>query len=419
MGFKNSLSKIINMKKLSIILLIIVASFVNAQDKEQARKDLKILTSDEFHGRGYCCNGDKIAAKFLAEQMKLSGIKSFSKGYYQKFRFPINTFPNKIDLSIDDKELKLGDDYLVQVISGSLEGEFDIVEFDLLRKDYTDKFVVLDTKKIKGLSKKKIMKIEYLNSLNAKGIIEIIDGNLTQVQSQKEVNHIWVQITRESYNENAKKINISVKNKFYKAYQSQNVVGFVQGEVDTFIVFSAHYDHLGRVGETAVFRGANDNGSGDVLTLNLMRYYAKLENKPHYSMAFMFFTGEEVGLLGSKYYSENPLFPLKKIKFLINLDMVGSGENGITIVNGKQFEKEIGILQKINEEKNYLSRIKLRGEAANSDHYFFYYNNVRSIFIYTEGDYKEYHNIYDIEESLLLTEYDDLFKLLTEFVKEY
>jgi len=407
------------MKRFFLILLVLVLSIASAQDKEQARKDLKILTSDEFHGRGFCCNGDKIAAKFLAEQMSLSGVKYFGKDYYQKFKFPINTFPGKITVKLDDKELKLGEDFLIEVISGSVKGEFELKEFDLSETDYTDKFVVLDKKKIEGLSKKKIMAIEYLNALNAKGVIEIIDGNLTQVQSQQAANHVWVQIKRESFNPKAKNINIEVKNKFYKAYQTQNVIGYVQGDVDTFLVFSAHYDHLGRVGETAVFRGANDNGSGDVLTLNLMRYYAKPENKPHYSMAFMFFSGEEVGLLGSKYYSENLLFSLNKIKFLINLDMVGSGENGITIVNGKQFEKEISILQNINDENKYLPRIKLRGEAANSDHYFFYYNKVPAIFIYTEGDYKEYHNIYDIEESLHLTEYDDLFKLLTSFVEKY
>ena len=407
------------MKKLSIIILIFVVCFVNAQDKEQARKDLKVLTSDEFHGRGFCCNGDKIAAKYLAEQMTLSGLKSFGKDYYQKFKFPINTFSNKIDVKFDDKELKLGADYLIQVISGTVKGEFDIKEFDLSETDYANKFVVLDAKKLEGLSKKKIMAIKYFNSLNAKGVIEIIDGNLTQVQSQQAAEHVWVQIKRESFNPTAKKITINVKNKFYKAYQTQNVIGYVQGEVDTFLVFSAHYDHLGRVGETAVFRGANDNGSGTVLTLNLMRHYAKPENKPYYSMAFMFFSGEEVGLLGSKYYSENPLSPLNKIKFLTNLDMVGSGEKGITIVNGKQFEKEISILQEINNQNKYLTRIKLRGEAANSDHYFFYYNNVSSIFIYTEGDYKEYHNIYDIEESLPLTEFDDLFRLLTTFVQKY
>ena len=405
------------MKKLVLFLLILVAFLTNAQDKEQARKDLKILTSDEFHGRGFCCDGDKIAANFIAEEMKKSGIKYFGKDYYQKFKFPINTFPNTITVKLNNKELQLGADFLVHPISGTVKGSFELVYFDLSEKDYTDKFVILDKKRIEGLSQKIIMGIEYVNSLNAKGVIEIIDGNLMQVHSQEAASHVWLQVKRESFDTAATKITIDVQNKFIKKYTTQNVVGYVQGEVDTFIVFSSHYDHLGRIGKTAVFRGANDNGSGNILTLNLMRYYAK--NKPHYSIAFMFFSGEEVGLLGSKYYVKNPLFPLKEIKFLINLDMVGSGEKGITLVNGKVFERESAIFNKINNENEYLPRIKLRGEAANSDHYFFYANGVKAIFIYTEGDYKEYHNIYDIEESLLLTEYDDLFKLLTKFVKEY
>ena len=407
------------MKKIAVFILVIIAIFANAQDKEQARKDLKILTSDEFHGRGFCCDGDKIAANFIAEEMKKSGVKPFGKDYYQKFKFPINTFPNAITVKLNEKELELGADFLVQPISGSVKGNFDLVYFDFSIKDFSNKFVILDKKRLKDLSQKKIMAIEYVNALNAKGVIEIIDGNLMQVQSQDAASHVWLQIKRESFDSTATNITIDVKNKFIKNYTTQNVIGYVQGEVDTFLVFSAHYDHLGRVGKTAVFRGANDNGSGDVLTLNLMRYYAKAENKPHYSIAFMFFSGEEVGILGSKYYVENPLFSLKKIKLLINLDMVGSGEKGITIVNGKVFNKESNLLKKINDENKYLARVRLRDEAANSDHYFFYAFGVKSIFIYTEGDYKEYHNIYDIEESLLLTEYDDLFKLLTEFVKEY
>jgi Zn-dependent M28 family amino/carboxypeptidase len=172
------------------------------------------------------------------------------------------------------------------------------------------------------------------------------------------------------------------------------------------------------MGTDAYFPGANDNASGTAMLLNLAKYYSKPENKPDYSIAFMSFSAEEVGLLGSKYYSENPLFPLKNIKFLINLDMVGTGSEGIKIVNSTVFKTEYDKLVKINEEKKYLKTISKRGEAANSDHYYFYKNGVRSFFIYTLGkEYKEYHNIND-KPPLPLTEYEDLFRLLRNFVKD-
>ena len=196
------------------------------------------------------------------------------------------------------------------------------------------------------------------------------------------------------------KLTIDVKNKFYKAYKSQNVIGYIKGEVDSFLVFTAHYDHLGKLGERATFYGANDNGSGDAMVLNLADYYS--HHKSHYTMVFMFFSGEEVGLLGSIYNALHPVFDLKKVKFLMNLDMVGTGQEGIRIVNSTVFKKEYDLLNKINSNKKYLVEIKKRGEAANSDHYPFYAKGVPAFFIYTLGGSKQYHNIYDKPDQLSL-----------------
>jgi len=98
--------------------------------------------------------------------------------------------------------------------------------------------------------------------------------------------------------------------------------------------------------------------------------------------------------------------------------MVGSGDKGIQIVNSTVFKKEFALIDNINSEKKYLPQIKKRGAAANSDHYFFYEKGVKSFFIYTLGEYKEYHNINDKAENLPLSEYEDLFRLLTEFVEK-
>ncbi|TAL58695.1 MAG: M20/M25/M40 family metallo-hydrolase [Bacteroidetes bacterium] len=210
-------------------------------------------------------------------------------------------------------------------------------------------------------------------------------------------------------------IEISLSNKYIENYTSRNILGYIKGTqyTDSFIVFSAHYDHLGRMGKDIYFPGANDNASGCAMLLNLAKHYS--QHPPEYSIVFMAFGAEEVGLLGSKHYVENPLFPLKQIKFLVNMDIMGTGEEGIKVVNATEHKKEFDALVKINEEKKLLPGIQPRGKAKNSDHYFFEEAGVKTFFIYTLGGIKAYHDIYDKPETLPLTEFEDILKLLTDF----
>ena len=97
---------------------------------------------------------------------------------------------------------------------------------------------------------------------------------------------------------------------------------------------------------------------------------------------------------------------------------MGTGEGGITVVNGSVFKKEFDLLKKINDEHGCISHVNIRGKAANSDHYFFSEKGVRAVFIYTMGGIKAYHDIYDRSETLPLNEFEDLFQLLTLFTFE-
>jgi Zn-dependent M28 family amino/carboxypeptidase len=167
------------------------------------------------------------------------------------------------------------------------------------------------------------------------------------------------------------------------------------------------------MGKEAWFPGANDNASGVSVLLNLAKYYAA--HPPKYSVAFIFFSGEEAGLIGSQYYSTHPLFPLSKIKFLTNLDLLGTGDDGIMVVNATVFKSQFEKLNTINTEKNYVRQIKQRGKAANSDHYWFTEKGVPSFFIYTMGGIQAYHDIYDVEKTLPLTKYLEVCELLIAF----
>jgi Zn-dependent M28 family amino/carboxypeptidase len=197
------------------------------------------------------------------------------------------------------------------------------------------------------------------------------------------------------------------------------VIGYIKGSQypDSFIVFSAHYDHLGMMGKWALFPGANDNASGVAMMLDIMHHYAK--SKPKYSIAFMAFSGEEVGLFGSYYYTQHPLFDLRQISMLINLDLMGTGDKGMTVVNATLFPKEFQDIQVINLTKDYLPTVNPRGKAQNSDHYFFSENGVKAFYFYLMGEYHYYHDVYDLPEVLTLSKYNEAFKLIVDFTDDY
>src|SRR5690606_19114705 len=132
---------------------------------------------------------------------------------------------------------------------------------------------------------------------------------------------------------------------------------------DSMVVFTAHYDHLGGMGRRTFFPGANDNASGVSMVLNLARYYKA--HPPRHKTVFIFFAGEEAGLLGSAHLVKSGLLDLKKIRFLINLDLLGTGDDGIMVVNGAVFEEQYFRMVALNDAFSLVKEVKKRGKAAN------------------------------------------------------
>jgi hypothetical protein len=390
---------------------------------DYARMIVDTMASESMHGRGYVNNGDAIAANYLKTEFEKLHLKPFNGDLNQKFNFSINTFPYDVKVKCDDRELKAGSDYIVYAHSPSVSGTYDVLYADdklteqkkklkkFCKQKFSDKILVLnDTGK-----QTKVLKDMLGNNYKAKAIVSLKD-KLTWSMAQETSDYAIIEVLRSSY-QSSKKISVEIENKFLPDYSTQNVIGYIEGSKfkDSFIVFSAHYDHLGQMGKDVYFPGANDNASGCAMLLNLAKYYSMPAHRPKYSIAFIAFAGEEVGLLGSKYYTEHPLFPLENIKFLLNMDIMGTGEDGITVVNGSVFKKEFDDLKRINEENKLIADVKIRGKAANSDHYFFSENGVKAFFIYTMGGIKAYHDIYDRPETLPLNEFEDLFNLIVKF----
>lgn len=398
-----------------------------------ARQIIDTLSSPSMHGRGYVNKGDSIAADYIKKEFEKIGVKSVGKEFYQRFFFSVNTFP-KVDYRLYTKEhpkaWKFEQPYfLVNPSSPSIKGKFRIVKIDTANfseqetikiksnNKYRNNFLLIDTIGFEKKFNQKFNPKLLYPPIGVKGILlfnnptngkEALSWHVSQTQMKFPI----IEIASEDF---LRKIKIEINARLITDYQSQNVLGYLKGTQypDSFIVFSAHYDHLGRMGKDVYFPGANDNASGCAMLLSLAKYYS--EHPPRYSVAFMAFGAEEVGLLGSKHYVENPLFPLKQIKFLVNMDIMGTGDEGIKVVNATEHKKEFEALVKINEEKKLLPSIQPRGKAKNSDHYFFEEAGVKTFFIYTLGGIKAYHDIYDRPETLPLTKFEETFKLLTEF----
>lgn len=403
-----------------------------------ARMVIDTLSNPAMHGRGYVQEGHLKAANFIAAEFQRLGLKSFGNGFFQEFEVSVNTFPASVALQADTLPLEAGRDFLVAPCSQSIEGSYptlylskkDILEPDrLLQKLQASagKILVIDQGNFSQASpeeKKKLQEtLEFLKHFKnnpATAFVFLTTDKLTWHVAQQPCETPQLIIKKELVPNNVSSFSLAIENQHHKRLNTQNVLGLVEGKNPDkeVIVYSAHYDHLGRLGEQAYFPGANDNASGVAMLLSLARHYALPENQPEQSILFIAFGAEELGLLGSQYFVKNPLVPLENIHFLINLDITGTGEEGIKVVNGKVYEEAFEQLQSLNQEHQLLPEVSARGEACNSDHCLFYEAGVPGFYIYTLGGIQAYHDVDDKAETLPLTEFEDLFSLLKMFTNK-
>lgn len=409
------------------VLLSVSSAFAQLSEVKRITKD---LCAENMHGRGYVNNGDKIAAEYIAKEFEKLGAEKIGDSYFQEFQLDVNTFPNLMQISHAGKNLVPGKDFVLDPSSKGFSGILTPVVIDtntlLSEEKMTTVFEKVQTTENSAfLIDTRGTDVKTENELRSKlsglvdfaAVIFITNQKFTWSVGREQMKNVFIVLQADAYSEE-EKFNVNVEAKFIKNYTSQNVIAQIPAKkkCTKTIVFSAHYDHLGRLGKDTYFPGANDNASGTAMIISMAKHFK--ENPSGYNIVLIAFGGEEAGLVGSKYYTENPLFKLKNIKFLINLDIMGSGEEGITAVNATLFEKQFELLQKINDEDQLLAKVKRRGPAANSDHYFFTLQDVPCFFIYTMGPNKHYHDIFDTYEELTFKEYDDIKSLLVRFVEE-
>lgn len=418
-----------------LALCFIVSLNVHSQDINYARKVIDTLASESMYGRGYVNNGSNLAAAYISNEMKRLGLQSFTEDYHQPFHLNIKSYPGEVLLAINNTVVKAGEEFMIISGSPSVNNEFQLYPIDstmleskrMLRRmhkmDLSNTFIIYNRDEMKGKYKSLSDSLLRTNYLGCAGFILTTHKekiNWSVAAPAEILPYPIINMLAKAVPLNPVTLKLTIELSAFESYPVSNVVGYIRGtsQADSMVVVTAHYDHLGMMGNEVMFPGANDNASGIAMMLNLAAYYMQEANQPEHSIAFMAFAGEEVGLKGANWFTQNPLFPLETIKFLINLDMVGTGSEGITMVNAVQFPKYYERMVKINADNEYLLTVKERGESCNSDHCPFYKEGVPAVFIYTMGkEHQEYHNIYDRADRVPLTEYEDLFRLLRDFIK--
>lgn len=421
------------MKIRLLIIILLLTNQAFSQSYKYAHYCLDSLISKDFGGRGYQDDGDKKSANFIQRELVKNGVKPIkNNSYQQNFDLSINNI-EECHLKLHSKDssyLKLGKDYILYGSSPTT---------NLILENEKPVFISLSDKKLEKNIEKLINKtIVFDLSTQDKGKIsaflrtlskENIVPKLIIIQNSSKMQYLMgrnvgkfpvIELKDALIGKKIKYLELRIKANFVENYQSQNVWGFVEGKKhkDSLFVFTAHYDHLGKIGDDCYFPGANDNASGVAVILDLAKYYA--ENPSDYSIAFVFVSAEEIGLLGSTYAAENPLIKLSDVKFLFNLDMCGTGSGGIALINGKKEIRASEHMISINSDKRYFNEIRIGGESCNSDHCPFVMKGVPAFFIFTFGcEYNEYHTIQDNGNNLSFTKHLDLCNILKDFISTY
>ncbi|WP_395044953.1 M28 family metallopeptidase [Flavobacterium sp.] len=206
---------------------------------------------------------------------------------------------------------------------------------------------------------------------------------------------------------------------------SENIWAFIEGSEhpEEIIVVSAHYDHIG-IKNGEIYNGADDDGSGTVALLEIAQAFQKAKNEGHgpkRSILILHVTGEEHGLHGSRYYSENPLFPLKNTVADVNIDMIGrrdenhkDSNNYIYLIGSDYLSTDLyNICESVNSkfinlniDYKYNDRADKNRFYYRSDHYNFAKNGIPSVFLFN-GVHADYHKQSDEVDKI---EFDALTK---------
>ncbi len=342
--------------------------------KESIQAKIEFLASDEMRGRNTPSPELDLAARYLASHLKENGVKIIPgmDSYYQPVPMVESFPPSEGGLTVGDSLYSF--DKALLMMSGEsadLEGEIIYLNYgseaDFAGADVDGKIVVVRTgssakstayeafeegrkKKDRAMKAGAISLVELYGSPQPTwkilryymGTAKV--GLAEEKPEETSIPHVWLDDasgeSRSFFEEYEGSGSLSVKGAREDYFTTYNVIGVVEGTdkelKDEYVIFSAHYDHVG-VGELnaegdSIFNGTRDNAVGTVTVMEAVKNIGKYPLKR--SVVFIFFTGEEKGLLGSEWYVNNPIIPLKETKLCYNADNGGYNDTTFAMIVG-------------------------------------------------------------------------------------
>lgn len=407
------------MKKCYLLLPLVCITLVAYPQKKADRKTVNnlqlhvtYLASDKLEGRRTGTEGEQLASAYIAEQMKLAGLSpKGDKGYLQTFTVREGKEPGaNTKFNINHQAIK-PEHYrplpfsAVKAAKGEVlpgVNEMDNIWLDNV-KAWDEKVsphaspMELYIKKTKEAKKNGATGIVFYNGPEE---FNTVTRWLDEKQEALPIPAVWVgpEASKTLSADDANGFQIEMQVDFKDSKRTgTNVVGYIDNGAANTVVIGAHYDHLGlgedhnslAPGEKAIHNGADDNASGTAALLELGRLLkaSKLKNNNYLLIAF---SGEELGLFGSKYYTENSTIDITSVNYMVNMDMVGrlNNDKGLQIGGIGTSPSWTAILK-----SSLPSGLKVSYDSSGtgpSDHTSFYRKDIPVLFFFT-GTHTDYH----------------------------
>ena len=410
-----------------LIVFLLIATIASAQKTRKADKEtlkylkenIEYLSSDKLEGRRAGTTGESLAADFIANKFKEIGLlpKGAEDSYFQPFSISDGRqiLPDTY-LSVNNQVLTPGIEFFplsnskqsatikAQVSPSLTENDqpwlIDIAD-DLDNNKENPHFDVsnlinsLITKsKDKGASS-----VIFFNSGD-------IDDHISFDEKDRSENTIIpaLYITKNAVKTYLQDLNSTYDLQFNvaigpKIRHSKNIIGYIDNKAQFTVVLGAHFDHLGygedgnsmlRTGERLIHNGADDNASGTAALIELAFLLNKSKSK-QFNYLFIAFSAEELGLNGSKYFSENPTISLNTVNYMINMDMVGRMNDSTRVITIGGYGTSPSWKPLIDNIKDNPFVIKYDSSGTGpSDHTSFYRKDIPVLFFFT-GLHTDYH----------------------------
>lgn len=424
------------MIRITILLVLFaqttVAQKLKKKDKvvfTNLQKHISFLADDKLEGRRTGTKGEKLAYEYISSEFSKAGLtaKGFNNTYLQAFEVNEGKEVNKpTHLIIDGNDLQLDKDYFPFVFSPnkSVEAATAIALPERGTIHFWNLNEVLEENKnnphfdVQDALKTKI------SSATEKGATGLIVYNTSTInddfkfeaKAKTETTTIpVVYVQKDIANKFFKdetvthdiKIKIDIGNKVRTGH---NVIGYIDNGAVNTIIIGAHYDHLGFgedhnslfTGTTpAIHNGADDNASGTSAMIEVSKLI-KAANLKKYNYLFIAFSGEELGLYGSKYFTEHSTINLSTANYMINLDMVGRLNDSTRGLNIGGYGTSPTWGEMLNAKDNYFA-IKFDSSGTGpSDHTSFYRKDIPVLFFFT-GVHSDYHKPSDDADKINYT----------------